>query len=308
MIVYFVVVLFVGFYLAASPHLYINGFLKLLPSNKRARAREVLFTIGETLQRWLLGRPILMVTNGILTAIGLALLGVPLAVPLGIIAGLLNFIPNLGPIIAGVPAVLIAFVQSPDLALYVLLILHRLPNAGRLRVHSSGSEANHLDAARTHDHGSGFIRRPSGQRRRARGGSATGSGDGDDQNALRSKMCLAVKQNGAKPDVESESHPLSLLFWQLNPESASLAGFRLDADSATDAFCGFVHNRQPYSSSMIGVRGVQLLENFKDFLMIFRRNADAVIFDPKSHRVFLVFTPNFNFWCDVWRDVFQSVA
>lgn len=120
-VVNIVVVLFVGLYLAANPYLYIDGFLKLLPQNNRARGREVLFTLGHTLQRWLLGRFILMISNGVLTAIGLTLLGVPLAVPLGIIAGLLNFIPNLGPFLAGIPAVLIAYVRSPALGLYVVL-------------------------------------------------------------------------------------------------------------------------------------------------------------------------------------------
>lgn len=116
-----VVVFFVGIYFAASPHLYINGFLKLLPPKKQPRGREVLFTNGRILQRWLLGRLILMATNGVLTAIGLAVLGVPLAVPLGIIAALLNFIPNLGPILAAIPALLIAFMQGPTIALYVLI-------------------------------------------------------------------------------------------------------------------------------------------------------------------------------------------
>jgi predicted PurR-regulated permease PerM len=63
-----------------------------------------------------------MVLVGILSATGLALLGVPLALILGIIAGLLDFIPYLGPLMAGVPAVLIAFSDSPTQALYVVVL------------------------------------------------------------------------------------------------------------------------------------------------------------------------------------------
>jgi len=114
-----VIVLLVGFYLAANPDLYVNGLVRLLPSEKRGRAREILNVIEHTLQRWLLGRFLLMTMNGGLTALGLWLLGVPLALTLGLLSGLLNFIPNLGPILAAIPAVLIALVESPTLALYV---------------------------------------------------------------------------------------------------------------------------------------------------------------------------------------------
>ena len=74
------------------------------------------------LWHWLGGRFGLMILNGGLTALGLWLLGVPLAPTLGLIAGLLNFVPNFGPWIAAVPAVLIAFLQSPQQALYVALL------------------------------------------------------------------------------------------------------------------------------------------------------------------------------------------
>ena len=117
-----VIILFVGIYFAASPHLYTNGFIKLIPPTKRPRARQVMQKIGQTLASWLLGKSISMLIVGVVTSIGLSMLGVPLALILGIIAGLLDFIPYLGPIMAGVPAVLIAFSMSPDLALYTILL------------------------------------------------------------------------------------------------------------------------------------------------------------------------------------------
>ncbi len=117
-----VIVLFVGIYFAASPRLYTNGVIKLVPPSKRPRARQVLHKIGNTLSSWLLGKSVSMLIVGTTTAIGLSLLGVPLALILGMIAGLLDFVPYLGPIMAGVPAVLIAFSISPDLALYTVLL------------------------------------------------------------------------------------------------------------------------------------------------------------------------------------------
>jgi predicted PurR-regulated permease PerM len=116
------IILFVGIYFAASPHLYTNGAIKLVPQAKRRRARQVLDKIGQTLASWLLGKSMSMLIVGVATSVGLSLLGVPLALILGIIAGLLDFVPYLGPIMAGVPAVLIAFSISPDLALYTVLL------------------------------------------------------------------------------------------------------------------------------------------------------------------------------------------
>jgi predicted PurR-regulated permease PerM len=77
--------------------------------------------LSVTLQRWLVGRLILMASNAVVTAFGLWLLGMRLPITLGIFSGLLNFVPNLGPFIAAVPAVLLAFVQGPWMALYEAL-------------------------------------------------------------------------------------------------------------------------------------------------------------------------------------------
>lgn len=117
-----VIVLFVGLYLAADPQLYAGGLVRLVPANKRGRAREVLSEVGQTLRWWLLGQIVAMTIVGALSALGLWLLGVPLALTLGLLAALLTFIPNIGPVIAVVPAALLALTQSPTRALYVLLL------------------------------------------------------------------------------------------------------------------------------------------------------------------------------------------
>ncbi|ALK96221.2 MULTISPECIES: AI-2E family transporter [unclassified Massilia] len=116
------IILFVGIYFAMSPRRYIDGFITLVPPRKRERAGQVLHEIGSTLARWLLGTSCSMLIAGVATSIGLSLLGVPLALILGIIAGLLDFIPYLGPIMAGVPAVLVAFSVDPQLGLYTILL------------------------------------------------------------------------------------------------------------------------------------------------------------------------------------------
>ncbi len=119
----FVIIIFVGIYLAIQPHTYINGFVRLMPPHKRARTREVLDEIGLTLGQWLAGKLLSMIVVGFCSAVGLLLLDVPLALILGVLIGVLDFIPYLGPLLAGIPAVLIAFSVGPDLALYTVLLL-----------------------------------------------------------------------------------------------------------------------------------------------------------------------------------------
>ena len=121
-VVNFVIVLITGIYFAFNPRLYNEGIIKLVPKAREQRAREILYTIGFTLRRFLLGITASMAINGTITAVGLWFIGVPFAVPLGIITALFNFIPNIGPIAASVPAILIAFAQSPTDALYVALL------------------------------------------------------------------------------------------------------------------------------------------------------------------------------------------
>lgn len=117
-----VLVLFTGIYLAASADLYKRGLVRLLPKARRPRGRDVLEAVGDALRKWLLAQFISMALVGILTMLGLMLLGMPLALVLGLLAGLLEFVPFFGPFLAAVPAVLLAFTQGPSTALYVGLL------------------------------------------------------------------------------------------------------------------------------------------------------------------------------------------
>lgn len=118
----FFVMILLAIYLAVEPEFYAVGFTKLFPIRVRPRARQVLDTIAETLSWWLIGKVASMLFIGILTWIGLWILDVPLSLTLGLIAGLLSFIPNFGPILSAVPAILLGFIDSPIKALYVLIL------------------------------------------------------------------------------------------------------------------------------------------------------------------------------------------
>ncbi len=113
------VVLFLGIFFTTGAKTYINGFLLLIPPKGRPKAGEVLQELGINLQKWLKGKLLAMLVVAILTAIGLYAFGMPMALALALIAGVLNFIPNFGPIIAMIPAVLIALMQSTTMALLV---------------------------------------------------------------------------------------------------------------------------------------------------------------------------------------------
>jgi predicted PurR-regulated permease PerM len=111
-------VLVVGLYLAGDPAMYREGVVRLVPPAFRPRVDDALVASGHALSRWLLGQGISMLFVGTTTAIGLSLLGLPLALTLGLLAGALAFIPFFGPIASGVLAVLLAFMQGPEQALY----------------------------------------------------------------------------------------------------------------------------------------------------------------------------------------------
>ena len=118
----FVVVLVIALYLAVDPRPYVEGTVRLFPPAQHKRAREVLDAMGHTLRWWLIGKAASMTIVGIAVFIGLTALGVPLAGALALIAALLDFIPNFGPILALIPAALFALLQGPTQVLYVVVL------------------------------------------------------------------------------------------------------------------------------------------------------------------------------------------
>ncbi|MDQ3025178.1 MAG: AI-2E family transporter [Pseudomonadota bacterium] len=117
-----ILVLFLAVYLAADPATYRNGVLMLLPKDARPRVGDAFDAAGVALKKWLLGQLGAMTFVGVITALGLWLAGVPLAIPLGILSGVLDFVPVIGPLVAAIPGVLIAFAQGPEVALYAVIV------------------------------------------------------------------------------------------------------------------------------------------------------------------------------------------
>jgi predicted PurR-regulated permease PerM len=109
-------------YLAAQPGLYRAGLVMLVPRRDRALVDEALCDSGRALAMWLRGQLITMAVVGTLTGLGLWLIGVPSALTLGLLAGLLDFVPFVGPIAAAIPALLIAFNIGGEMALWTLAL------------------------------------------------------------------------------------------------------------------------------------------------------------------------------------------
>jgi len=116
------IVLFLGLAFAAQPAVYHDGLLFLVPARHRARATLIVDRIGETLERWLIAQIIVMIAVGIVTWVGLAVIGIPGSFILGIQAGLLAFIPTVGAIIAGVVVVLASLASGWIPALSALIL------------------------------------------------------------------------------------------------------------------------------------------------------------------------------------------
>lgn len=122
------IVVVIGLFIAADPALYRGGLVKLVPPARRERAEETLSTIASALRWWLLGQLVSMLVLGASTSLGLLVLGVDLWLGLGVLVGLLTFIPFLGPIIAGIPVVLIGFAEGMQMGLLVLVFFLVLQN------------------------------------------------------------------------------------------------------------------------------------------------------------------------------------
>lgn len=113
-----VVIFFVGLYLAFDPDVYIRGVIRLFPVGRRDEVRAALVAAGDALRKWLIGQLASMTVVGVLTGVGLWFANVPLALALGVLAGLLDFIPVIGPVIAIIPGIILALSVDPRTALW----------------------------------------------------------------------------------------------------------------------------------------------------------------------------------------------
>lgn len=114
------IIILLGLFFTSSPSLYKKGIVHLLPVKAKDKGDELINEISTVLKKWLKGQIIGFFFIAVLTGIGLLIIGMPLVLTLALIAGLLNFIPNFGPIIALIPGALLALMQGPTMAIIVI--------------------------------------------------------------------------------------------------------------------------------------------------------------------------------------------
>lgn len=116
----FVVV--VGVYFAFDPEVYKRGIIRMAPLNYRQRVEEIIAVSTHQLAWWLIGRLLAMLGVAVIITVGLSILGVPLPIFLGVLAGLFSFVPILGPIVSVIPAALLALLVGPYHVIWVMLL------------------------------------------------------------------------------------------------------------------------------------------------------------------------------------------
>lgn len=117
-----IIVLFTSLFLASEPEFYLSLLRRLTPAGHRALLVQCLAGARARLELWLMAKFLSMVIVGAMVALGLWVLRIPLPGTLGIIAGLLTFIPNVGPVVSVIPAALLAFAISPGRGVLTLLL------------------------------------------------------------------------------------------------------------------------------------------------------------------------------------------
>ena len=117
-----VIVLFAGLFLAAQPEAYLAGVQRLVPRNARARTREVLLASGTALRQWLLSQAGSMAMVGVSAGVALWIAGVRSPLALGLLAGLGQSVPVVGPFAVAAPGVMLALADSPEKCVWSVLI------------------------------------------------------------------------------------------------------------------------------------------------------------------------------------------
>lgn len=118
------IVIFLSMYFLADPKMHEEGVVKLFPLWYRDRMREIIARLDATLRGWLQATLLSMVFVGVGTWIGLTLLGIQQAAALGVLAGLLSFVPNFGPILALIPSIAVGIVQAEGSLWVIVLIIY----------------------------------------------------------------------------------------------------------------------------------------------------------------------------------------
>jgi len=121
-------IVIIGIYVALEPRLYERGIAWMLPREQREDFYVTVSRMAFTMRRLMAGRLFGMLFEGVFTWVMLWAWGVPMAVLLGIITGLLAFIPNIGAIVSGILMVLVGFSGGMDMGLYTIFVYFVVQN------------------------------------------------------------------------------------------------------------------------------------------------------------------------------------
>jgi predicted PurR-regulated permease PerM len=124
-----IVMVISGVYLAAQPEMYRHGLIQLFPPRLHRNAEHAVAEIGTALRLWLLGQLVQMVVIGLITTAVVWMVGLPAPFALGLIAGLAELVPYIGPIMASFPAILVASTQGTEAMIWTVvayLVIHQI--------------------------------------------------------------------------------------------------------------------------------------------------------------------------------------
>ena len=116
------IIIFLGIFFTANPDSYKKGIILLLPKSKKELGHHIMDRVSISLKGWLKSMMISIVLITVLISTGLSIIGIPLAMVLALIAGILKLIPNLGSLLAMIPGVLLALTIGTDTAIIVAIL------------------------------------------------------------------------------------------------------------------------------------------------------------------------------------------
>ncbi len=123
LIIGLVIIPFWIFYILADERAMVNAFEAMIPERVEADVRNVLSIIDDILSAYIRGQLLLCVAVGAMSTIGFVVVKLEFAVLLGVIVGVFEFIPYIGPVLGAIPALIVAVIQSPITALWTLLVI-----------------------------------------------------------------------------------------------------------------------------------------------------------------------------------------
>lgn len=127
----FVLILVLTFILLIEENGFVKYIISLIPVNDKVYAIEIGKKISNKIGSWFAGQILIMLIIGVVNALAMWAVGIPYALVLGILAFIFESVPNIGPIAAAIPAIILAYIDAPWKAVYVLiftLVLHQLSN------------------------------------------------------------------------------------------------------------------------------------------------------------------------------------